>query len=35
MIMIRFDFKNREASDLQQLNALLATMKLREDYNGY
>lgn len=39
MITICFDFKNREASDLQQLNALLATMKLKdldlEDTQGY
>lgn len=30
MITIGFDFKNRKASDLHQLNALLATMKLQE-----
>lgn len=39
MITIRFDFKNRKASDLRQLNALLATMKLKdldlEDMQGY
>ncbi len=39
MITIRFDFKNREESDLQQLNALLATMDLSdlslEDFTGY
>lgn len=39
MITIHFDYKNREASDLEQLNALLATMKLKElkleDTEGY
>jgi len=39
MITISFDFKNRKASDLRQLNALLATMKLKdldlEDMQGY
>lgn len=39
MITINFDFNNREASDLQQLNALLATMKLKDldlkDTHGY
>lgn len=30
MITINFDFKDRKAEDLKQLNALLATMKLKE-----
>lgn len=39
MITIGFDFKDRKAEDLDQLNALLATMKLQnlrlEDTEGY
>lgn len=39
MITIHFEFKNHKASDLQQLNALLAAMKLSDlqldDSDGY
>lgn len=39
MITITFDFPEREEADLQQLNAMLATMKLKklklEDFETY
>lgn len=39
MITITFDFPEREETDLQQLNAMLATMKLKklklEDFETY
>ena len=39
MITIQFDFRNRRAEDLVQLNALLAAMELRDlqlkDSDGY
>lgn len=39
MITITYDFKNRRAEDLAQINAILATMRLQdlrlEDYDGY
>ena len=39
MIRIGFDFKDRKAEDIEQLNAILATMKLEElrleNFRGY
>ena len=39
MITITYDFKNRRAEDIAQINAILATMKLRdlrlEEHEGY